>query len=133
MEQLFYRISTNQMLDGCPSSILCHGQLVRVWQSYTMGCVVSKGFLGRALGLIVCIVLPGIEPNRYQEWADILSHLIYVKPGNKRRLELEELQLDWLPLWERCRREIWPSQRAVDSRCVSGCLRSISMTNLSYD
>jgi hypothetical protein len=92
-----------------------------------MGCVVSKRFLGCPLGLIVCIVLPGIEPNRYQEWADILSQLIYVKPGNKRRLELEDLQLDWLPLWERCRREIWPSQRAVDSRWVFDCFMSINI------
>ncbi|ELU44509.1 pyruvate decarboxylase [Rhizoctonia solani AG-1 IA] len=61
------------------------------------------------------VVLPGIEPSRYQEWADILGQLIYVKAGHKLRLELDELQLDWLPLWRRCQREIWPSQRAMDS------------------
>ncbi|KAJ1310179.1 hypothetical protein OPQ81_006923 [Rhizoctonia solani] len=60
-------------------------------------------------------ILPGIEPSRYQEWADILGQLIYVKAGHKLRLELDELQLDWLPLWRRCQREIWPSQRAMDS------------------
>ncbi|CEL52206.1 Proteasome activator complex subunit 4 OS=Xenopus laevis GN=psme4 PE=2 SV=1 [Rhizoctonia solani AG-1 IB] len=60
-------------------------------------------------------ILPGVEPSRYQEWADILGQLIYVKAGHKLRLELNELQLDWVPLWRRCQREIWPSQRAMDS------------------
>ncbi|CAE6462385.1 unnamed protein product [Rhizoctonia solani] len=60
-------------------------------------------------------ILPGVEPSRYQEWADILGQLIYVKAGHKMRLELHELELDWLPLWRRCQREIWPSQRAMDS------------------
>ncbi|KAG9123719.1 hypothetical protein FRC07_014176 [Ceratobasidium sp. 392] len=78
-------------------------------------------------------ILPGIEPNRYQEWADILGQLIYTKPGNKRRLELEELQLDWLSLWDRCRREIWPSQRAVDSsRNVVNILLHVAETSRLY-
>ncbi|KAG8737973.1 hypothetical protein FRC10_007440 [Ceratobasidium sp. 414] len=78
-------------------------------------------------------ILPGIEPNRYQEWADILSQLVYTKPGNKRRLELGELQLDWFGLWERCRREIWPSQRAVDSgRNVMNILLHVAETSRLY-
>lgn len=72
--------------------------------------------LGSGFVLICHPVLPGIEPSRYQEWADLLGQLIYVKSGHKLRLELDELQLDWRPLWQRCQREIWPSQRAMDSR-----------------
>ncbi|KAG8722752.1 hypothetical protein FRC08_010362 [Ceratobasidium sp. 394] len=78
-------------------------------------------------------ILPGVEPNRYQEWADILSQLIYTKPGNKRRLELDELQLDWFSLWERCRYEIWPSQRAVDSgRNIMNILLHVAETSRLY-
>ncbi|QRW00399.1 proteasome activator complex subunit 4 [Ceratobasidium sp. AG-Ba] len=78
-------------------------------------------------------ILPGMEPNRYQEWADILSQLIYTKPGNKRRLELSELELDWFGLWERCRREIWPSQRAADpGRNVMNILLHVAETSRLY-
>lgn len=94
-------------------------QLVLVWRSFTTGYAV-RGFVhmlsAPRFTVIGGVVLPGIEPSRYQEWADLLGQLIYVKPGHKLRLELDELQLDWLPLWRRCQREIWPSQRVVDSR-----------------
>ncbi|KAG8770133.1 hypothetical protein FRC12_004487 [Ceratobasidium sp. 428] len=47
--------------------------------------------------------------------------------------ELNELQLDWFSLWERCRREIWPSQRAVDSsRNVMNILLHVAETSRLY-
>jgi proteasome activator subunit 4 len=61
----------------------------------------------------LCLV-PGIEARTTRNWADMLTRLLDNKPNTKRKLELEDLQLPWKPLWRVLQRELWPKKRAQD-------------------
>lgn len=58
----------------------------------------------------LCLV-PGIEARVTREWADMVSRLICNTPGLKRKLEVQDLQLPWQPLWRSLKRELWPKTR----------------------
>lgn len=52
-------------------------------------------------------LLPGIEPRVTRSWADMLSRLLSSKSDSRRKLEPEDLQLPWKPLWRVLQKEIW--------------------------
>jgi proteasome activator subunit 4 len=60
-------------------------------------------------------VLPGIEARIIRSWADMLSRLLDLKPGTRRKLEAEDLSLPWRPLWRALHRELWPKRRVHES------------------
>ncbi|KAK7058314.1 Proteasome activator BLM10 [Paramarasmius palmivorus] len=59
--------------------------------------------------------LPGIDPRVIRSWADMVSRLIANKGGGKRKLEAQDLQLPWMPLWRALKKEIWPKKRIEDT------------------
>ncbi|KAI9462941.1 hypothetical protein F5148DRAFT_1212253 [Russula earlei] len=59
-------------------------------------------------------ILPGIEPRLIRNWADMLSRLLAGKLDTHRKLEPEDLQLPWRPLWRVLQKEIWPKTRFQD-------------------
>lgn len=56
-------------------------------------------------------ILPGVEPRVIRSWADMLSRLLANKPGQSRKLEINDLQLPWQPLWRVLQKELWPKDR----------------------
>jgi proteasome activator subunit 4 len=56
-------------------------------------------------------VLPGVEPRVVRQWVDMVSRLIANKPSARRKLEAEDLQLPWQPLWRALKKELWPKKR----------------------
>lgn len=60
-------------------------------------------------------VMPGIEPRVIRSWADMLSRLLSTKPGMKRKLEAEDLELSWKPLWRVLQKELWPKSNIRDN------------------
>jgi proteasome activator subunit 4 len=60
-------------------------------------------------------VLPGIEARVTRSWADMLTRLLDNKPGARRKLEAEDLQLDWRLVWRVLQKELWPKRRAQES------------------
>ena len=52
-------------------------------------------------------LLPGIEARIIRSWADMLSRLLSSKSESRRKLEPEDLQLPWKPLWRVLQKEIW--------------------------
>lgn len=62
----------------------------------------------------LCIV-PGIEPRLIRSWADMLSRLLAGKSDSRRKLEPEDLQLSWKPLWRVLQKELWPKTRFQDT------------------
>lgn len=60
-------------------------------------------------------LLPGIEPKLVRGWVDMITRLLPQKPGNKRKLEITDLELPWKPLWRALQRELWPRTRLQDS------------------
>jgi proteasome activator subunit 4 len=56
-------------------------------------------------------VLPGLEPSLLRHWADMVIQLLANKPNVRRKLEPEDLQLPWQPLWRVLRKELWPKKR----------------------
>ncbi|EPQ60983.1 hypothetical protein GLOTRDRAFT_53630 [Gloeophyllum trabeum ATCC 11539] len=77
---------------------------------------ISKSLRAKMVHLYyeLCL-LPGIEARVIRSWADMLSRLLSNKPGMKRKLEAEDLQLSWQPLWKVLQRELWPKKRIQDS------------------
>ena len=59
-------------------------------------------------------ILPGIEPRLIRSWADMFSRLLAGKSDARRKLEPEDLQLPWKPLWRVLQRELWPRTRFQD-------------------
>ncbi|ESK98497.1 membrane protein [Moniliophthora roreri MCA 2997] len=59
--------------------------------------------------------LPGIDPRVIRSWADMVSRLIANKGGVKRKLESQDLQLPWQPLWRALKKEMWPKKRIEDT------------------
>jgi proteasome activator subunit 4 len=59
-------------------------------------------------------ILPGIEPRLIRSWADMFSRLLAGKSDSRRKLEPEDLQVPWKPLWRVLQREIWPRTRFQD-------------------
>lgn len=59
--------------------------------------------------------MPGIEPRVIRTWADMLSRLLSTKPGMKRKLEAEDLELSWKPLWRVLQKELWPKSNIRDN------------------
>jgi proteasome activator subunit 4 len=53
-------------------------------------------------------ILPGIEPRLIRKSADMFSKLIAGKSDTRRKLEPEDLQLPWRPLWRVLQKELWP-------------------------
>ncbi len=62
----------------------------------------------------LCIT-PGIEVRVIRSWADMLNRLISNKSGMKRKLELEDLQLPWEPLWEALKTHLWHKGKVNES------------------
>lgn len=60
-------------------------------------------------------LLPGVEARVVRNWADMMTRLLDNKPGSRRKLEAEDLELSWRPLWRTLGKELWPSRRAQDS------------------
>lgn len=59
--------------------------------------------------------MPGIEPRVIRSWADMLSRLLSTKPGMKRKLEAQDLELSWKPLWRVLQKELWPKSNIRDN------------------
>ncbi|KAF9270517.1 hypothetical protein L218DRAFT_889040 [Marasmius fiardii PR-910] len=59
--------------------------------------------------------LPGLDPRVTRSWADMVSRLLSNKPGTKRKLESEDLELPWQPLWRALKKELWPKKRIEDT------------------
>jgi proteasome activator subunit 4 len=57
-------------------------------------------------------LLPGIEPRLVRSWADMLSRLLAGK--SRRKLEPEDLQLPWKPLWRVLQKELWLKTKFQD-------------------
>ena len=51
------------------------------------------------LGLTRVTVRPGLEERYIRSWTDCLGRLLRTKAGRKPRLSLDDLQLEWKPLW----------------------------------
>ncbi|KAG5648210.1 hypothetical protein DXG03_006165 [Asterophora parasitica] len=60
-------------------------------------------------------LIPGVEARVTRSWTDMLSRLLDSKPGNKRKLEVSDLELPWEPLWRALQKEIWPKKSIQDS------------------
>ena len=63
-------------------------------------------------------VLPGVEPGVVRQWAEMLTRLIANTSRAPRKLEAEDLQLPWQPLWRALRKELWPKKRLQDNSWV---------------
>ena len=63
-------------------------------------------------------LLPGIEPRIIRSWVDDLSRILANKGDAPRKIEPEDLQLPWRPLWRALRKELWPKKRAYESSYV---------------
>lgn len=48
----------------------------------------------------------------------MVKRLISNKPGLRRKLEVLDLQLDWYPLWNVLKKEIFPKRRVADHKYV---------------
>ena len=64
------------------------------------------------------VLLPGIEPRIIRSWVDDLSRILANKGDAPRKIEPEDLQLPWRPLWRALRKELWPKKRAYESSYV---------------
>lgn len=61
------------------------------------------------------ILIPGMDARLVRSWADMLVKLIANKgPGTKRKLQLDDLQLDWRPLWNVLLKELFPKKRSAE-------------------
>ncbi|KAF9648519.1 ARM repeat-containing protein [Thelephora ganbajun] len=60
-------------------------------------------------------LLPGIEPRLIRSWIDDLSRVLANKGDAPRKVEPEDLQLPWEPLWRVLQKELWPKKRAYES------------------
>jgi proteasome activator subunit 4 len=58
--------------------------------------------------------LPGIEPRLIRSWADMFSRLLAGKSDTRRKLEPQDLELPWKPLWRVLQRELWIGTRFHD-------------------
>ncbi|KAH9081608.1 hypothetical protein EDB83DRAFT_2512470 [Lactarius deliciosus] len=58
--------------------------------------------------------LPGIEPRLIRSWAGVISRLLAGKSDSRRKLEPEDLQLQWRPLWRVLQKELWVKTRFQD-------------------
>lgn len=63
-------------------------------------------------------LLPGIEPRLIRSWVDDLSRILANKGDTPRKIEPENLQLPWRPLWRVLQKELWPKKRAYESSYV---------------
>ncbi|KAI0094551.1 ARM repeat-containing protein [Irpex rosettiformis] len=78
-------------------------------------------------------ILPGLEPRVIRSWADMLSRLLSNKPDQRRKLESNDLQLPWQPLWRVLKRELWPKRRVHDAlRNVVNVLLFVAETCRRY-
>ena len=63
-------------------------------------------------------LLPGIEPRLIRSWVDDLARILANKGEGHRKIEPEDLQLPWRPLWRVLQKELWPKKRAYESSYV---------------
>ena len=63
-------------------------------------------------------LLPGVEPRLIRSWVDDLSRILANKGDAPRKIDPEDLQLPWKPLWRALRKELWPKKRAYESSYV---------------
>ena len=62
-------------------------------------------------------LIPGMDARMVRGWADMLVKLLANKgPGNKRKLEPSDLQLEWRSLWKVLLKELFPKKRCADER-----------------
>ncbi|KAJ7456643.1 hypothetical protein FB451DRAFT_1276697 [Mycena latifolia] len=57
------------------------------------------------------IMLPGIDARTCRNWVHMFNRVLANKPGERRKLEPADLQLEWQPLWRIVKKELWPSGR----------------------
>ncbi|KAJ7129977.1 hypothetical protein C8R43DRAFT_1025251 [Mycena crocata] len=57
------------------------------------------------------IMLPGIDARTCRNWVHMFNRVLANKPGARPKLEPEDLQLSWQPLWRIVKKELWPSGR----------------------
>ena len=62
-------------------------------------------------------VLAGIEVRALRNWADMFSRLLSSKSGSwvSHKLDPEDLQLPWEPLWRSLKKELWPKTPLHDA------------------
>ena len=60
-------------------------------------------------------LLPGIEPRLIRSWVDDLSRILANKGDAPRKIQPEDLQLPWRPLWRVLQKELWPKKRAYEN------------------
>lgn len=68
-------------------------------------------------------LLPGIEARIIHSWADMLSRLLSLK-NTRRKLESQDLQLPWKPLWKVLEKEVWLKSGIYESTLVVRSLLS---------
>lgn len=59
-------------------------------------------------------ILPGIEPRLIRSWAGVISRLLAGQSDSRRKLDPEDLQLPWRPLWRVLQKELWVKTRFQD-------------------
>lgn len=81
---------------------------------------VSKSLRAKLIHLYyeLCL-LPGIEPRITRSWADMLSRLLASKSDSRRKLEPQDLQLPWKPLWKVLQKELWIKSNLYESSSVA--------------
>ncbi|HEV7737873.1 MAG TPA: hypothetical protein VGO47_10945 [Chlamydiales bacterium] len=61
------------------------------------------------------ILVPGMDARLVRSWADMLVKLIGSKgPGTKRKLLLNDLRLEWWPLWNVLFKDLFPKKRGAE-------------------
>jgi proteasome activator subunit 4 len=55
--------------------------------------------------------MPAADPSLVRSWADVLQRLVGDKASDRRKLESDDLELDWRPLWRVLQRELWVKKR----------------------
>ncbi|KAI8373532.1 hypothetical protein EDC96DRAFT_498664 [Choanephora cucurbitarum] len=72
-------------------------------------------------------IMPGMDPVLIELWANTCSRLI----RNKKRIDIEDLQLDWRPLYELLDKTLFPKSRHqslyIESRMMGGVLRLVGL------
>jgi proteasome activator subunit 4 len=93
--KLIFNFSNSWMLMRYPIPTTTRAKLVRLYYELT--------------------VIPGVEAGVVRQWADMVTRLIANNARSPRKLEPEDLQLPWQPLWRALKKELWPKKRLQDS------------------
>lgn len=97
-----------------------HIHATRLFSWLLMRYPVSKPLRAKLIHFYyeLCL-LPGIEPRITRSWADMLSRLLASKSDSRRKLEPQDLQLSWKPLWKVMQKELWIKTNLYESSSVA--------------